>query len=180
MSDAPISVTKLEAAKWQLRTAIRLWFADGDPVSTHTLAAAAHEIIHTLFRRSGLRGLLFDSPLIREEYRDTLAKAIKQRATFFKHAQRDPEGEMAFDPVLNDTLLIVSISGLSRMKEPLETEEQAFITWLRLHEPRYFAGDVVVENLPAETLEGLRTIGKQEFFEASQEMFREPRRMRLH
>jgi hypothetical protein len=62
-SAAKITVTKLDAAKRQLRTALRLWFDDGDPVSIHTLLAAAHEIIHTLYRRKGLRDLLFDSDL---------------------------------------------------------------------------------------------------------------------
>ena len=37
--NAKITVTKLDAARRQLRTAIRLWFEEGDPVSIHTLAA---------------------------------------------------------------------------------------------------------------------------------------------
>ena len=35
-----LHVTKLDAARRQLETAITLWFHDGDPVSIHTLAAA--------------------------------------------------------------------------------------------------------------------------------------------
>ena len=34
---ATIVVTKLDAARRQLRTAIRLWFQEADPVSIHTL-----------------------------------------------------------------------------------------------------------------------------------------------
>jgi hypothetical protein len=34
----------LEAARRQITTAIRIYFANGDPVSTHTLAAAAFQI----------------------------------------------------------------------------------------------------------------------------------------
>ncbi|HEV2335198.1 MAG TPA: hypothetical protein VGS13_06865 [Stellaceae bacterium] len=93
ISDCLIHITKLDAAKRQLRTAIKLWFTGEDPVSVHTLAAAAHEIVHTLFRRRGLSGLLFDSPLIKEECRSMWAKRMKAVATFFKHAQRDPDGE---------------------------------------------------------------------------------------
>jgi hypothetical protein len=64
-----ITVSKLDAAHRQLRTAIRLWFMDGDPIAIHTLACAAHDIIHTLFKRKGLKGLIFDSEIIKEEER---------------------------------------------------------------------------------------------------------------
>ena len=43
-----ISISKLDAACRQLDCAIELWFADGDPVSIHTLACASHQIIHDI------------------------------------------------------------------------------------------------------------------------------------
>jgi hypothetical protein len=57
----PITVSKLDAARRQLRAAIRLWFQGEDPVAIHTLISAAHEIVHTLFKRAGLHGLMFDT-----------------------------------------------------------------------------------------------------------------------
>src|SRR3974390_288351 len=89
-SDAKISVTKLDAAKRQLRTAITLWFMEEDPVSIH-------ELTHSLFRQRGFSGLLYDNKLVKEEYRGELAKRLKRFATFFKHAQKDPNGEIEFD-----------------------------------------------------------------------------------
>jgi hypothetical protein len=59
----------MDAVRRQLCTAIRLWFEDGDPVAIHTLIAASHEVLHTLFRRKGLHGLIFDSDLIEDERR---------------------------------------------------------------------------------------------------------------
>jgi hypothetical protein len=76
-----------------------------DPVSIHTLIAAAHELTHSLFRQMGFSGLLYDNKLIKEEYRGELAKRLKRFATFFKHAQKDPDGEIEFDPTLNEGLL---------------------------------------------------------------------------
>jgi len=84
-----IKVTKLDAARRQLRTAIELWFAGGDPVSIHALAYAAHEIIHRLFRQKGLSDLFFDSSLIKPEYSKEFSLVIKDSANFFKHAKRD-------------------------------------------------------------------------------------------
>jgi hypothetical protein len=69
-------------ARRQLRTAIRLWFDDGDPVSIHTLAAAAYEILHTLARRKGAEDLLFDAHLIKDEYRSIWVKALRSHAVF--------------------------------------------------------------------------------------------------
>ncbi|SOZ17206.1 hypothetical protein CBM2598_U10266 [Cupriavidus taiwanensis] len=48
-----LSVTKLDAARRQLVTAIRLFFKGDDPVSILTLAANAWEIIDTLCNRQG-------------------------------------------------------------------------------------------------------------------------------
>ena len=48
-----IRVSKLDAARRQLDCAIELWFADKDAVSTHGLAAAAHQIIHDTNRKKG-------------------------------------------------------------------------------------------------------------------------------
>src|SRR5271165_3353782 len=46
-----LTITKFEAARRQLGTAIVLWFSDDDPVSIHTLACAAYEIIHKLTKK---------------------------------------------------------------------------------------------------------------------------------
>jgi hypothetical protein len=51
IDDTKIVITKLEAGRRQLRTAIRFWFEDGDPVAIHTLVAATYEILDTLAKR---------------------------------------------------------------------------------------------------------------------------------
>jgi hypothetical protein len=85
---AKIRVNKLDAARRQFRAAVRLWFQNGDPAAIHTLASAAHEIIHTLFRRAGFHGLMFDTPFIKDEYRSDWAKLIKLFAAFLStHAR---------------------------------------------------------------------------------------------
>jgi hypothetical protein len=124
-----IRLTKSEAARRQLRMAIKLWFMEEDPVSIHTLAQAAHEIIHTLFKRKGLEDLLFDSDLIKDEYRKDWSRRLKADANFFKHADKDPDTEREFDPRVNQYLLLFSIAGISRMKERLEDIEPKFGSW---------------------------------------------------
>jgi hypothetical protein len=53
MDKAILPVSKFDAARRQLETAIRLYFFQGDPISIHTLASAAAQILQDL---SGHRG----------------------------------------------------------------------------------------------------------------------------
>jgi hypothetical protein len=64
-----IIITKLDAARRHLATAIRLWFQNEDVVSIHTLAFAAYEVIHVISKKRNQyrRDLLFDSDWIKDE-----------------------------------------------------------------------------------------------------------------
>lgn len=166
-SDEKITVTKLDAAKRQLRTAITLWFTDGDPVSVHTLIAAAHEITHSLFRMRGFSGLLYDNKLIREEYRGDLAKRLKQFSTFFKHAQKDPDAEIMFDPTLNELLLIFVTVGIQSIEPLVGPVETSFLLWVALHRPDVYPLGIEIEKrVSAGTLKSLRKMGRREYFQA--------------
>ena len=47
-----MEVTEIDAARRQLETAVVLYFREEDPVSIHTLACAAYEILLSLNRAS--------------------------------------------------------------------------------------------------------------------------------
>ena len=160
--------TKLGAAKSQLRTAIRLWFADGDQASIHTLASASHEIIHTLFKARGLKQLLFDIEIIPKDERQKWGSHIRKSANFLKHARHEIDGEFNFAPSINDTILLVCSVALQRMKEPQEVEFSAIIFWHLVHYPEALSNtsDSLVEGgVTLEALAGLRKIESHEFLE---------------
>jgi hypothetical protein len=102
------TVTKLEAARRQLETAVRLYFASDDAVSIHTLAAAAHQVLADL---SVVRG---GSPTISETILKLLSPEAQKEArrhvaaaeNFLKHAERDPDAILEFDPELTELLLL--------------------------------------------------------------------------
>src|SRR3954451_16671445 len=106
-----IAVTKLDAARRQLRTAVRLWFQDADPVPIHTLAFAAYEIIHVLSKKHDKyrRTLIFDADMIKDEYRPDWNNKIKEGANFFKHAKNDSDGSLEFMPSLTLLFLMASV-----------------------------------------------------------------------
>src|SRR5437899_619463 len=95
---AKITVTKLEAARRQIETAIDLWFHDGDPVSIHTLVGAAHRVVHDIAERQGSGAILLDTKRLTEWGYDAQAfkKALRESETFFKHARKDPSHSHAF------------------------------------------------------------------------------------
>src|ERR1035441_4333065 len=93
-----LPITKFDAAKRQLETAIRLWFHSGDPVSIHTLVAAAHQVLHDLNQKSGGRPSMRSGVNIKPEFKNRYYKSISEAENFFKHADRDPEATHFFKP----------------------------------------------------------------------------------
>jgi len=62
-------ITKLESARRQLETAVKLYFNDIDPVSIHTLACAAQEILAELNTKKGNVPAIMSDHLINEPYK---------------------------------------------------------------------------------------------------------------
>lgn len=165
LSSERIKVSKIDAAKRQLRTAILLWFLDEDPVSIHTLTAAAHEIIHRLFRQKGLSDLFFDSRQFKKEKQGEINKQTKKIAAFFKHADSMPEPDIDFAPDLNIALIMIILDGLARMDEPLSKIEDGFRLWYWLHYPGMLHEDIVAKLLPVDEIAWMRSLKKREFIE---------------
>jgi hypothetical protein len=162
-----IEITKFEAARRQLDTAIELWFSDGDPVSTHALAYAAHEILHRLYRRRGLTDLMFDTSIIKDEYRNEFCKRLKESGNWFKHAdkEKNPDEKWSFAPETNEIFLLICCVAISRMDYPLNAQESAFVLWNRLHKPRLFPDDRL-DSIPADELRKLSHFNRDMFFDA--------------
>ena len=161
-------ITKLQAARNHLRTACALWFADTDPISVHTLAYAAHEVIHRIYRSEGNTDLLYDTTVIKDEFRNDFAKTLKKSANFFKHADRETKANDSteFNPELNELLLMTSITGLQRLGQKLEPSESALLFWLYLHHPAWFPQHPATGRIPAHHITAMREAPRPEFFKA--------------
>lgn len=170
--NATIAITKLDAARRQLRSAIELWFSDADFVAIHTLSAAAYQIIHDLNRRNKGPDLLLDTKFIKDEYRSEYVNEIKNASNFFKHADRGKMGLAKlfdFNPKSNEYFIFFAIFGLKYLGEKLAAEEIAFERWQMFQSPKLltdagkeqFKKDFTVEDIAA-----IRTIPKGQFLEA--------------
>lgn len=177
LSNGKLKLSKLEAARCQLCTAIELWFAEADPVSTHTLAFAAYEVIHFVSkkRNPGRRDLVFDSRLIRPGYQKIWNEHIRREANFFKHADRDPDGTIEFRIASPEFFILYAILGLELCEERFNDTESAFLLWFYLHKPTFLTeeGEKAFHNgIAAEHFASARQLPKHEFLETFRYVWR--------
>jgi hypothetical protein len=168
-----ITVTKMEAARRQLRVAIEMWFNDGDAVATHTLARAAYQLIHDLNRRAKGAPLLFDmeslEKVVKDEFKSKALKKLKEPSDFSKHADRGRVGmmtEVTFAPDLSRGFMLFAILGLRQLGQELTGYEIAFALWHFIHRPHVFhdAGKKLFEEtFSVEEIDTLRHLPKREF-----------------
>lgn len=177
MSLEIVTVKKLEAAKRQLQTAITLWFADADPVSVHTLACAAHQVIHDINADRKGTELLLDSVVIKEEFRGEYLSEMRKAMNFFKHADRDPDpnGSIEFSQAITDLFILFSIIGLERFGERPNETSVAFLLLYAIKNPHLIAKEFS-DRFKVEYLASLPVVSKREFLEQFLHVKRNPAR----
>lgn len=149
-----------------MRTAIKLWFEGGDPVAIHSLASAAHEIIHALYRQKGLKGLVFDTPRVRPELQQKWASSLKKPFNFFKHGRNEPgDATIEFETQWTVTMMMACAKGLTNMGEPPEMECLALTWWTYFHNPgAFFANQRLLQYPKVQYLQQLTTKGREVYF----------------
>jgi hypothetical protein len=165
-----IQISKLDAAQQQLRTATRLWFYDIDPVSAHSLACAAHEVIHVVSKiiNPNRPELLFDSAAINPAFRKSVLQRLKEAANFFKHADNDPHDSLEFMQGLTWSFIYYSIYGLQLSDVELMDEFLVFRHWTAITMPEKLTQDGLAEFIDSctvGTLAALQALSKQDFFD---------------
>jgi hypothetical protein len=169
-----LTISKINAARTQLDTAIELWFYDCDPVSIHTLAAVAYQITHDIKRHRGIdRDLLYDSRIVKPEYRKLWLKTMKEAQNFFKHADNDPNPDTTIElPVFgNLVFLMVAAAGLQLLGISGSYQIGALMLWLTINEPTLIHGEYLdkfnqgAKSIGIDNFEDIRSIPKAEFFD---------------
>ncbi len=125
-----MKISKTDAAQRQLDTAIELYFAESDPVAMHTLAAAAYELIKALRKRKGLPDEIEDMiiPGREAEFR----RLWNQAQNFFKHADRDGNAILEFEPGHTELRLYVASHYFGALA-PRTEAMLAFAAWYSMH-----------------------------------------------
>lgn len=139
-----LSVTKLDAARRQLVTAIRLFFKGGDPVSILTLAANAWEIIDTLCNRQGTDSFSNQTRENLPPGTDLMFDFInKPYRNFFKHADRDPDGVVVVQRGVVAAIVFLAVEDYIRLNKRSPVEAQVFQLWYVAVFPEKLSNDAM-------------------------------------
>lgn len=103
-----LTVTKRSVAQSQLETAIQLWFLEGDPVSIHTLAVAAHDCFNALTKHiTGKRSYM-------EEWLGSKSKGFQKQArvaqNFLKHGYKELKGTLQLTTIHAEMLIMDAVT----------------------------------------------------------------------
>jgi hypothetical protein len=165
-----METTKLEAAEAQLVTAIKLFFQDEDDVAIHTLTRASHEILDTLCAKKNLtRGVIYQGlENIRPELHKKIIDKVNEAKNYFKHADRDTEETLSWNPKLSEYFIWDSTSLHRQLVGVKQIPEiTIYSLWFRLHHD-----DMWVEaNGEASSLDVLLPNSKNEFADLSKKKF---------
>jgi hypothetical protein len=139
-----IVVGKLDAARRQLETAIRLYFDYGEPVSIHTLCAAGYNIVRDVKRATSPDGpvetwMLKDMGqlLDTDEAREFL-RHINHAENFFKHADRDPTAVCTFSPQQTEVLLLDAVRTFIALTGDRPPLFDLYSVWFIAQNPHVF------------------------------------------
>ncbi|QEE25822.1 hypothetical protein CS053_15875 [Rhodanobacter glycinis] len=162
-----VKVTKVQVASNQLDAAIELFFLSDNSIAVHTLTAAAYNVLRDLARRDGL-----DFPFIKTGFVSTLKKSDKSKViaflngpeNFFKHADRDPDGVLEFDPELTELMLIDACSYFKERPDLKPKHFDAIKVWsgsLRADVPKGSPEGLATLAI----VQRLKVAGKKQFWE---------------
>jgi len=161
-------LSKLEVAAAQLDTAIRLWFSETDTISAHSLACAAHQIIHDVNKNRGGDALLFDSPVFRDEHRKDVVNHLSREYNFFKHADRDHDSEIEFDDARTEKFLFLCSWALERFGLQMTEMRRAINIYFTIHHPELLTDKGSAhffDLLSSDTIDEVRAAPRKKFFE---------------
>ncbi len=135
-----IKISKIDAARQQLETSIKMFFKDECPISIHTLVVAAHEVLWNLAQKRNLQSLLKKNPTIKEDKRNDFYQMVTTAENFFKHADRDPDGTLDFNPEVTQYFLIDAIEMFQQLYLGLKIPPIMALMkgWFQIAKPQIF------------------------------------------
>ena len=131
-------INKLNCAKRQIETAISLFLDYGDEVSIHTLIAAAHKILFNKIGKSIIKNDVFNIPAFNkfsEKEKKRYFNEITGSENFFKHADKDPDGELEFDSKITEYFIFDAIRMYYLLSKKETDLMSKYNVWFYLNYP---------------------------------------------
>jgi hypothetical protein len=128
-------VTKMDAVRRQLRTAVRMFFEDRDTIATYTVAAAVEGLLGGLLKHAGKVHPFRDSDIIVPEQKKEFLKIINRAQNFFKHSDEDPDGVLEFAPISLEYVLFECAVLYQLYTGRVLREDWIFTFWFSAEHP---------------------------------------------
>lgn len=116
-----LTLTKIDAAKAQLKAAVRMYFENQHIAPVFTLANAVREVVGTIGEHLEVETVQKEIAKARGVRVAELVRPISKKAAFFKHADRDPSGKIDLEDDILKTIMsrsrsfsLVTILGASQ------------------------------------------------------------------
>lgn len=101
ISNGFVLITRMDAARGQLESAILLWFLEKDLASIHTLTVAAQELLHHTGKPHGKPSRLVS---LTKSQPPAFRRWATEAQNFFKHPKK--EGRLLYSPVAAELVMI--------------------------------------------------------------------------
>jgi len=131
---AEMKISKLDAARRQLETAVRLYFGEWDPVAIHSLTAAGYRLLSDLNKSRAGTPMFIESlwQLILPNQVKEAKRRFNEAANHFKHANRDPGTVLLFDPAQTEFMLVDACYKYKDLTGELVPALGAYTAWFWL------------------------------------------------
>lgn len=136
-----LTISKLDAAKSQLETVIRMYFNSGDPVSMHTLAAAGYNVIRDINEKRGGKPMVVKDQIfehVKPEHHKLLREKMNEAENFFKHADRDHDASLDFNPDSTEFLILDACDKYAELTGELPPMFQIYRSWIMITHQEIF------------------------------------------
>ena len=129
------NISKFNAAERQLKEAIRLVIQGRDPISTHTLACSAHQILYDLAQKHGISSNIKD--IVPNRKKREWFNILNTPYNFFRHANKDTDKEITFNPTISHFFILDATYMYQALNSNLFYEGALFRLWFNRHYPDY-------------------------------------------
>lgn len=133
-----VRLTKLEAARRQINTAIRMYFLDMDTISTHAVLAGGLQIVSDLAARKGQQvGIEEFLASIVETRKKELRLILRKPQNFLKHADREGDDTAIYEYRIEslEVYLYLAAQSYQTFTGKATPEIKSIITWFSFRNP---------------------------------------------
>lgn len=144
-------ISKIEAATSLLDSAIRMWFNKEEFPAVTVVAFSAYQIIDNLLKNRSPHsyGFLLAELYIRSEYQKVYVDRMKKEYNYFKHADRDGDDNLIYNPNILEFVLFEAIVEYNELTHSPTRLHKIFYTFFAIlhHECLQDFGNTILKTV---------------------------------